>query len=208
MKVIIPFKLNNPKSRLSSILSLEERRKLAELMLEDVLDVVLKFTDNIIVLVPENMHLSLDVEVVEDRRDLNDAINSRIEKDTAIIMSDLPLLNYKVLKDFLNCDGDIIIAPGRRGGTNMLLIRDERFKVSYHYGSFLKHVEIAKKLGLKVEIFDSFYASIDIDNEQDLLELLIHGKGKKSYDFLLSIGFKLDLSNKEPKLVRVYHKPV
>ena len=202
MKAIIPFKLNNPKSRLSSILSLEERRKLAELMLEDVLDVVLRFIDNVIVLVPKNIHLSLDVKVVEDRRDLNDAINSRIEKDTAIIMSDLPLLNDRVLKDFLNRDGDIIIAPGRRGGTNMLLIRDERFRVSYHYGSFLKHVEIAKKLGLKVEIFDSFYASIDIDNEQDLLELLIHGKGKKSYDFLLSIGFKLDLSNKEPKLIR------
>jgi len=202
MKAIIPFKLNNPKSRLSSILSLEERRKLAELMLEDVLDVVLRFIDNVIVLVPKNIHLSLDVKVVEDRRDLNDAINSRIEKDTAIIMSDLPLLNDRVLKDFLNRDGDIIIAPGRRGGTNMLLIRDERFRVSYHYGSFLKHVEIAKKLGLKVEIFDSFYASVDIDNEQDLLELLIHGKGKKSYDFLLSIGFKLDLSNKEPKLIR------
>jgi len=208
MRVIIPFKLNNPKSRLSSILSLDERRKLAEFMLQDVLDVVLKFTDNVIVLVPENTHLNLDVKVVEDKRDLNDAINARIEKDTAIIMSDLPLLNVRVLKNFLNCNGDIIIAPGRRGGTNMLLIRDKRFKVSYHYGSFIKHVEIAKKLGLNVEIFDSFYASIDIDNEQDLLELLIHGKGKKSYDFLLSIGFRLNLSNKEPTLVRVYHKPV
>jgi 2-phospho-L-lactate guanylyltransferase len=203
MKVVIPFKPSNPKSRLSSILSLEERVKLAKFMLLDVVDAVANFADRIVVLVPEGCNFSLDyAEVLEDSRSLDDAVNAQIEKDTAIIMSDLPLLNRSTLERFFNSDGDVVIAPGRKGGTNMLLIRDKRFRVSYHYGSFFKHLKIARKLGLKVEVFDSFYASLDIDDENDLLELLMHGKGKRSHDYLVSIGFSVDFSEKDPKLVR------
>ncbi len=202
MKVMIPFKLKNPKSRLSSILTLDERIHLAKLMLKDVVDVVSKFTDDILILVPPNTEVEIDAKIEEDSRDLDSAVNARIVGDTAIIMSDLPLLNVKTLKRFFDCDGDIVIAPGRKGGTNMLLIRDERFRVSYHYGSFFKHIAIAERLGLKVEIFDSFYASLDIDDESDLLELLMHGKGKRSCEYLRSIGFEVDFSKKDPTLVR------
>jgi len=203
MRVIIPFKLKNPKSRLASILSLDERMNLAKFMLMDVIDVVSKFTDDILVLVPPNTELDLDVEIEEDSRDLDSAINARIEKNVAIIMSDLPLLNVKTLERFFSSKGDVVLAPGRKGGTNMILIRDERFRVSYHYGSFFKHISIAEKLGLNVEIFDSFYASIDIDDESDLLELLMHGKGKRSHEYLTSIGFGVDYSKKDPELVRL-----
>ncbi len=202
MRVVIPFKLKNPKSRLSSILSLDERINLAKLMLLDVIDVVSKFTDDIVVLVPPNTELDLSVKIEEDSRDLDSAINARIERGIAIVMSDLPLLNENVLRRFFNSEGDVVIAPGRKGGTNMLLIRDERFRVSYHYGSFFKHIAIAKRLGLRVEIFDSFYASVDIDDESDLLELLMHGEGKRSYEYLKSIGFGVDLSKKDPELIR------
>ncbi len=202
MKALIPFKLKNPKSRLSSLLSLEERIELAKAMLMDVLDVVSEFADEVIVLAPPNTDIDLDVKVEEDERDLDSAVNSRISKNTAVIMADLPLLNFETLERFLECEGDVVIAPGRKGGTNMLLVRDERFRVSYHYGSFFKHVSIAKKLGLKVRVFDSFYASLDIDDESDLLELLMHGRGKRSWKFLKGIGFDVDFSEKDPKLVR------
>ncbi len=202
MKALIPFKLKNPKSRLSSLLSLEERIELAKAMLMDVLDVVSEFADEVIVLAPPNTEIDLDVNVEEDERDLDSAVNSRISKNTAVIMADLPLLNFETLERFLECEGDVVIAPGRKGGTNMLLVRDERFRVSYHYGSFFKHVSIAEKLGLKVRVFDSFYASLDIDDESDLLELLMHGRGKRSWKFLREIGFDVDFSEKDPKLVR------
>ncbi len=202
MKAVIPFKLRNPKSRLSSLLSLEERVELAKAMLMDVLDVVSEFADEIIVLAPPNTEIDFDVRVEEDERDLDSAINSRISKDTAVIMADLPLLNFETLERFLECEGDVVIAPGRKGGTNMLLVRDERFRVSYHYGSFFKHVSIAEKLGLKWTVFDSFYASLDIDDESDLLELLMHGKGKRSWKFLREIGFDVDFSEKDPRLIR------
>lgn len=31
---------------------------------------------------------------------------------------------------------------------------------------------------MKMKIFDSYFLSIDLDNEKDIIELLIHGKGK------------------------------
>ncbi len=200
MIVVIPFKTSNPKSRLSSILNDKERFELALNMLKDVLDALKKFDVEVKVLSPNK--IDLDVEVVEDGRSLDECINDELkEVPKAVIMSDLPLLKPEVLERFFNCEGDVVIAPGRKGGTNMLLVRKEGFRVSYHYGSFMKHLKIAEELGFKVGIFDSFYASVDIDDESDLLELMLHGKGKRSWNYLKSIGFDVEFL-KVPKLVR------
>jgi len=217
-KIVIPFKIANPKTRLSSVLSIEERVQLAKLMLIDVIDAItecFKSNQEITVLVPsitnemqefrkEVKRLYEGVTFKEDPRSLDEAINQIIEteKEVAIIMSDLPLLISQVLQRFFNSDGDIIVSPGRKGGTNMLLIRDNRFRVSYHYGSFVKHLKIAERLGLKATIFDSFYASVDIDDESDLLELMLHGTGKKSWKYLVELGFDVDFSKKDPSIFR------
>ncbi len=200
MKVVIPFKTSNPKSRLSSILNDQERFELALNMLKDVLDSLKKLDVEVKVLSPNK--IDLDVEVVEDNRSLNECINDELkEVPKAVIMSDLPLLSPEVLQRFFNSEGEVVIAPGRKGGTNMLLVRKEGFRVSYHYGSFRKHVKIAEELGFKVGIFDSFYASVDVDDEADLLELMLHGEGKRSWEYLKSLGFDVKFS-KVPKLVR------
>ncbi len=200
MKVVIPFKTSNPKSRLSGILSDDERYELAFHMLLDVIDAAKSAGAEVKVVSPQK--LDLDVEVVEDSRSLDECVNDELrEVPKAIVMSDLPLINAEILKRFFSCSGDVVIAPGRKGGTNMLLVKREGFRVSYHYGSFLKHLDIAKKLGFSCEIFDSFFASVDIDDESDLLELMLHGKGKRSWKYLRSLGFDVEFS-KVPKLVR------
>ncbi len=200
MKVFVPFKPTNPKSRLSKIMSEEERREFAFRLLMDVLDAC---PDAIILSTSRDERLA-DFKHEVDSRDLDSAVTSRIkEGESAFIMSDLALIDEKIVKRFLETEGDVVLAPGRKGGTNMLLSRSRDFYTSYHYGSFVKHVKICEKLGLKFEVFDSFYASVDIDDESDLLELMIHGKGKQSYEYLESIGFYVDYSEKEPKLRRV-----
>ena len=201
MHVIIPFKPTNPKSRLSAVLSRKEREELAKTMLLDVLTALDNFDYKIKIISTHPFNLE-GYEVEVDSRELDVAINSRMKGETAVIMSDLPLLNKKTLENFFETEGDVIIAPGRKGGTNMILVRDPKFKVSYYYCSFLKHIEIARSLNLKVEIFDSFYASVDVDTPDDLLEILIHGRGKRSYSYLQSLGFRISFE-KEPKLVRI-----
>jgi len=199
MKIYVPFKPTNPKSRLSKIMSENERMEFAFQLLLDVLE---SCEDAIVVTSSRDDRLrGLKYEI--DDRDLDTVVTSRIKKeDSAFIMSDLALINKKIVREFLDTDGDVVIAPGRKGGTNMLLSRSREFYTSYHYGSFLKHVGIAERLGLNLSVFDSFYASIDIDDESDLLELMLHGKGKRSYEYLESIGFYVDFSEKEPKLKR------
>ncbi len=199
MRIVIPFKASNPKSRLSNILNAEERRKLAELMLLDVVEVARSFGR---VVVLTNASISVDAEVVRDDSDLDSAINKELlDTPVAIIMSDLPLLNHDTLRRFFSSNGDVVIAPGRKGGTNMLLVRKRGFRVSYHYGSFFKHLNFARENGFEVSVFDSFFSSVDIDDEDDLLELLLHGSGKRSCEFLKRIGFSVKFE-KTPTIER------
>lgn len=206
MKVVIPFKPINPKSRLSSVLSEEERKKFAELMLLDVINSLKGLDLEIKVISTSKLDLDLDIDFFEDSRTLDECVNSELtEVPKAIIMSDLPLLNSETIDRFLSCKEDIVIAPGRKGGTNMLLVRKKGFRVSYHYCSFLKHLKIAKSMDLSYRVFDSFYSSVDIDEENDLLELLIHGEGKLSKAYLEELGFCIKF-DKIPTLVRLRSK--
>ncbi len=201
MEIVIPFKPRDPKSRLANILSEDERRSLAFSMLFDVIDACGE--DNVTILSNAECDEISEFKVFIDSRSLDEAVTSFIKKfDVAIIMSDLPLINRKIVSEFLEIESEICIAPGRKAGTNMLLSRSRDFYTSYHYGSFLKHISICEKLGLSYSIFDSFFASVDVDEESDVLELMIHGKGKRSYEFLESIGFYVDFSEKEPRLLR------
>ncbi|NHW23289.1 MAG: 2-phospho-L-lactate guanylyltransferase [Archaeoglobales archaeon] len=203
LMIVIPFRSINPKSRLSSVLIREEREKFAKLMLIDVINALKAFELEIKVISTSRLDLDLDVELVEDQRALDECINSELEDvPKAIVMSDLPLLNSEIFERFLNSEGDVVIAPGRKGGTNMLLVRKEGFRVSYHYCSFLKHIQIAKSMGFSCKVFDSFYSSVDIDDENDLLELMIHGEGKLSKSYLENLGFRIKF-DKIPRLVRV-----
>lgn len=209
INVIIPFKPSNPKSRLSSILSHDERLLLAEAMLRDVYEAVsgVKNPEDVTIISPEPFQREwFEGRVLVDERSLDECVNSAIvecrDAELAVIMSDLPLLNPQVLQEFFSTDGDVVAAPGRKGGTNMLLVRDSRFRVSYHFGSFFRHRRTAESMGLKFTLFDSYLSSIDIDEPSDILELMLHGIGKHSHRFLSSLGFYVDFSTKDPVLRR------
>lgn len=199
MDILIPFKPVNPKTRLAKLLSESEREELAFNLLMDVLDACPSAT-----VISSARHRRLEgLKYKVDSRSLDQVVTSRVkEGDVAVIMSDLPLLSAKTVSRFLDTEGDVVMAPGRKGGTNMLLSRSRKFYTSYHYGSFLKHIQICEDLRLSWSVFDSFYASVDIDDESDLLELMLHGKGKRSYEFLESLGFYVDYSEKDPVVRR------
>lgn len=208
MKIVIPFKASDPKTRLSTLLNPEERRKLAEFMLLDVVEVLIPFGE-VEIVSESDLHIEgLKVKFVVDHSDLNTVVNRALENPpVAVVMSDLPLLNKKTLERFFSTEGDVVIAPGRKGGTNMLLVRKKGFKASYHFGSFFKHLKIAVEANLSVEVFDSFYSSVDVDDESDLLELMLHGEGKRSREFLKSLGFFVRFE-KTPRLERrVFMQP-
>jgi 2-phospho-L-lactate guanylyltransferase len=110
--------------------------------------------------------------------------------DILIVMADLALLTQNDVVGILSCQGDVVLCPGRGGGTNMILIRDPGFRTCYRGLSFPKHLEFARKSGLKTDVFESFRAGCDIDCPEDLAEVLLHGRGKARV-LLEKMGFSL-----------------
>ena len=117
-------------------------------------------------------------------------------------MADLPLADETAIRRLTSTTKDLAIVPGRGGGTNVIFMKEpKRFHVDYYGTSFLKHMKIAADAGLSVEVVDSFRLHTDIDEEDDLVELLIHGTGK-SRAYLESLGFSLATDTGRVRCVR------
>jgi len=212
MRVLVPFKVENPKSRLSSILSVDERKEFAKAMLYDVIDALIESEVDVIDVAVTSMKFQLEppVNTIYAPYPLDELVNDYFEKvahhipgeSVMVVMSDLPLISEKNINEILHSDADVVLAPGREGGTNILMTRrPDKFRVSYYDISFLRHRKRAQELGLSVEVYDSFYTSVDVDRIQDLVELLIHSKGR-ACSYLRSLGFELESNGAEVKLVR------
>lgn len=206
------------------MLTAEERRLLALTMLRDVLDIVTSLNwATATVLSQPGLDIAevyregsygrdgkggSDVEILESELDLNDALNSLIAEgarcgwpsDILIVVADLALLTGEDVAGILGCDGDVVLCPGRGGGTNMILIRSPIFRTCYRGLSFPKHLQFAAQAGLKASVFESFRAGCDIDEPEDLAEVLIHSHGKSRH-ILLSMGFCLSEKGRA-KIVR------
>ncbi len=178
---LIPFKLVNPKTRLSCVLSQEEREAFARAMLDDVIYAI-KDANCSPVVVGTELFDSEYIQIAVSDADLNQALNSLLPQSIGailIIMADLPLANADAIRRVIATKNDIALVPGRGGGTNVIYIKEpQRFHVDYYGMSFLKHVKIAQDAGLSCEVIDSFRLHTDIDEKEDLVELLIHGTEK------------------------------
>jgi 2-phospho-L-lactate guanylyltransferase len=206
MRAVIPYKKAGAKSRLSPVLSLEEREEFVELMLSQVIDSLKEAgIENIDVLSPSGYGLEgmTKARVLRDEKDLNGALNRYLEEaeePVLIVMADLPLLSPDHIIGITSTKKDICIVPGKGGGTNALFIRNpSRYRVKYYGSSFLTHCSIATDSGQNFEIYDSFLAGTDIDEPEDLVELLIHGKGA-ARDYI-NRKFRLEVSRGRVGLV-------
>ena len=207
MHVVIPFKARGGKSRLSPVLGPAERRSFSCAMLKDVLAAVAVFGQGKRTILsdldfdPEEM--GIDAEVLPSDLELNDALNSLISQqaglgwpsDMLIVMADLALLREKEIRDILNCPGDVVLCPGRGGGTNMILIRSPEFRTCYRGLSLPRHIAYAQQTGLRLTVFESFRGSCDIDEPQDLTEVLLHNNGEAKMA-LEMMGFHLSPSSR------------
>lgn len=184
MRAVIPYKKENAKSRLSNVMTKTQRETFVELMLKDVIGCLKEAgitTIDILTPSPKEVEEGYGVSIVEDEADLNEALNSYLENQNEpilIIMADLPLVRPEHIQDIISSDEDIVIVPGKGGGTNVLYIqRPDIFRVKYYNSSFENHCNIACREGLSLAKYDSFMASTDIDEPHDIVELILHGEG-------------------------------
>ncbi len=183
MRAVIPYKKEDAKSRLSRVMTKNEREEFVECMLNDVVNTLQDAqVTKIDILTTSGIQVPKNTNMVLTRPGLNEGLNgylNTIDEPVMIIMADLPLVRPETIKSIMSHEEDVVIVPGKGGGTNILYIKDPiRFHVKYYGCSFSTHCRITEELEMTLHIFDSFLASTDIDEPQDLTELLLHGTGR------------------------------
>ena len=189
---IVPVKpLRRGKSRLSAILSEEERNRLNQFLFTHTIE-VLKEVDAIsdILVVSRDSNVltfsrEMGVRTVTENGtpELNNALlraslfsKAFSTEGVLIVPADLPLLTPADVNAFLSNRTQapmIVITPDRRQqGTNMLLI-DPPDLLTFSFGeeSFKRHCALAEAKGAKVIVHNSDNIALDLDVPEDYVLL-------------------------------------
>jgi 2-phospho-L-lactate guanylyltransferase len=186
---IVPIKpLRKGKSRLSSVLSEDERAELSRRMLTATVETLKKVRDIDHILV-----VSRDPEALAAARgagartllengqpEINGALTRAAlvagaykARGVLVLPADLPLLDADDIRDFVaigRASPCVVIAPDRKGeGTNALLLSPpDVIPFDYGPGSFQRHCENARAAGVPLEIFEIESVALDLDLPEDL----------------------------------------
>jgi len=185
---IVPIKpLKSGKSRLSQVLSDDEREILNQTLLIHTLQCLSKVPE-----IDKNIMVSYDPAALSLAREYGfrtiqenkrTTINKALRKGTLaakaykaskvlIIPADLPLLSVKAIREMISLSKgapEIIIAPDKKkDGTNALFINPIGV-LDYDFGewSFKKHIEQAERKKIRVEVFINDDISFDLDYPED-----------------------------------------
>jgi 2-phospho-L-lactate guanylyltransferase len=187
---IVPVKpLRRGKSRLSGVLTENERTLLNYAMLENTLRALtaVESIQQVLVVSRDPAALSLAREfnartLQED--DENTDLNLALKRATVvaqmysassvlILPADLPLLEPSIVDEFIRKlvkPPMVVISPDRRGdGTNALLMSPAGL-IDYEYGpgSFTKHLDQITRYNVRYEVVETFSIELDLDLPEDL----------------------------------------
>ena len=199
MRVVVPFAADTPKTRLGDVLTAAERTAFARAMLRDVLAAVREAGHQPEVLA--TAPIDVDAPVTVDEHPLTAAVNgvlaawateggSEPAQPLAVVMADLALATPAALTRLFETEGDVVLVPGRGGGTNAFVTRHPEFRVDYHDASIRDHRRAASEAGAGLAEVDSFRLATDVDEPADLVEVLLHGDGA-ARDWLVDAGFEI-----------------
>ena len=215
---VIPVSsFNESKTRLSPFLSENERVELLKVMLKDIIKVIENEVEEIVLVSKDenvkNFARQLFVNYVKENQHednfLNNAISDAVgqvknnypNRDILILPSDIPLLKSEHIATIKSMDKDMIISPSKGGGTNLLCFNEKYdFKTKFGPMSYFEHLNVANQLGMSINIIESFYLSLDINTPEDLGELLLHGIGTDSYEYLRSLNIVVKSSHGRERL--------
>ncbi|MCJ7636816.1 MAG: 2-phospho-L-lactate guanylyltransferase [Nitrososphaeraceae archaeon] len=190
---IIPMKsLHLAKSRLSNILTPEQRKNLAMYLLDTTIKELKesKFISEIIIVSSDkavkkysclnNLKFIKDSDegvnnavILADHYCINNDINANI-----VIPQDLPFISAKEIDEICNISNKyhkcIIICPSKRfDGTNVLFRKPPNvIKTFYDDNSYINHLKEAHKFKIPIESLVIGKLRFDIDTKEDLLELI------------------------------------
>ncbi len=218
--ITIPIKdLPEAKTRLSAVLTPEERAEFAASMFQDVIASAKQTPgiQQILVVTPEGPAAVLARErgaelLLESHTDgLNRAVQIGINQAQRsgvarllIVHADLPMILPQDLELFFQDKSKIMISPSRDlDGTNTLLLSPPNI-IQPRYGrrSFDTHIALAHEAGAEPVVVKNDRLGLDIDTPQDLLHLCELKPGGYSGAFLKKHRIEERLQAKNAKSIR------
>jgi 2-phospho-L-lactate/phosphoenolpyruvate guanylyltransferase len=196
LAVLVPVKSSGPKSRLSGVLSAQERREFGELLLGEVLKTLRRAG-----LLGVSYVVSSDRRILELSKKLgsgtitepqdagvDSAVTRGIEEarfpDSVLVLpSDLPFIKASEIRHLLELGSlglDVVLVPSSAfDGTNALLFKTTSgFALSYDDNSFWNHLKGAARKGLSVGVCSEPGLMFDVDSPADL-GFLAHSKSDR-----------------------------
>ena len=189
---IIPVKpLKRGKSRLSGILSVEEREKLNKDMLKRILNCIQNIPEiNFYIVVsydPATLSIAREMGAKTVLESKMTNLNRALRKATAaaraysatrvlILPADLPLIRESDIQQFIQLgepsQGIVISSDHKQNGTNALMVNPIG-AIDYNFGewSFRKHIEQAQRKKITVTVADIKNLKFDLDLPEDFLLL-------------------------------------
>jgi 2-phospho-L-lactate guanylyltransferase len=206
--VIIPVKrLDNAKSRLSSLLTDDERKQFCLKMLEDVLrtvkstkrahETVVVSKDSTVSKIAKNFDATyLKERTMGLNKTVSEAVDWCVEMgaiSVLVLPADVPLVAPMDLNRIftLGETASMVISPSRNGkGTNALLLTPPNVSQTF-YGprSFQRHIKEASKLKISFRRYRSPRIALDIDTVEDIIYFVsLKAKETSAYKVLEKIG--------------------
>ncbi len=186
---IVPVKpLRTAKSRLSAVLTKDEREILSQRMLINTLDLLREVKEIERTLVVSRDTKALSIARKHGARTVTEngapELNNALARATVVaqqydisavlvIPADLPLMRMEDVEKLINSATDppvVVIAPDRHGrGTNALLSSPPGL-IEYDFGtdSFERHVARAKAAGVRLVVYENPSIGLDVDLPEDL----------------------------------------
>jgi 2-phospho-L-lactate guanylyltransferase len=188
--VIIPVKpLTRAKSRLSAVLSAEQRQQLAEMLLRHVIATVRQVPEVVGTLV-----ISRDTKALAIARDAGTytvqesgapELNNALMRATSVVAgwggsavlvlpADLPLISSEDVRNLVELGLEphtiVLATDHQEDGTNAMLVRPPGL-IPYAFGpgSFARHLKLAQDVNANVHVYSSERMMLDIDVPADLL---------------------------------------
>src|SRR5687767_8534391 len=189
---VIPMKnLHFAKSRLSTILTLQQRKNLAFFLLNTTIK-TLKESQLIYEIIVVSSDKTIEKFSLENSlkfiKDYDNGVNNSviladhycIDNDidaNIVIPHDLPFISAKEIDQICTISEKypkcIIICPSKRfDGTNILFRKPPNvIKTFYDDNSYMNHLKEAQKFKIPIESLDIVKLRFDLDTKEDLLEL-------------------------------------
>ena len=207
--ILVPVKEHkSAKSRMSTILGVDERALLAKSMFEDVGDALASLSIPVVIVTnsEEAAHRArrLAWRVLWETHQVSesasvDAASAQLRQEGAAsvlrLPADLPLVTAvdieQIFADPVPAPSAVLVPSGDRMGTNALLrTPPDLFPSRFGHNSFVLHMQEARRSKAQIRVTENSNIALDLDDTSDLRRFLERPSNTRTYQLLQKLRIK------------------